>query len=313
MRNVFDQYDQPENKLTHALVMTLTQERVLLRPFLWWLGLRDVPAVKTLSLTEQQVPGSPQSDLEEGDTQGLPDVCVSNDDGWAVLFECKIQARASAGQIRRHRETAIRHGFESPHVVLIAVDESGGTLWEDTIAITWKDLYCWFSRRSCGSFWAHEFVQYMQIFERKMLAKDYDIRGTITMFDGLRFDSESPYTYREGKRLIRLLGDQLQSRKDLHRIGVDPEGHRRPAITGSGTDGVWDFLPLVIAQDAKQFTSYPHLTLALHQAHTIAAVTVPNGVKGGFRTKIAELGREKFVGLVTETTLSEKTLKTGIH
>ena len=127
MRNVFDQYDQPENKLTHALVMTLNQERVLLRPFLRWLRLKGVPPVRTLILSEQQVPGSLQGDLDEVDATGLPDACVFDVDGWAVLFGCKVQARVDAGQIRRHRETANRHGFESPHVVVIAVDESDGS------------------------------------------------------------------------------------------------------------------------------------------------------------------------------------------
>jgi hypothetical protein len=64
----------------------------------------------------------------------------------------------------------------------------------------------------------------MQTFEQKMVAQDYEIRGTITVFDGLKFDDQSPYTYREAKRLIRLLGDSLQARKDLQNLGVDPGG-----------------------------------------------------------------------------------------
>lgn len=133
-----------------------------------------------------------------------------------------------------------------------------------------------------------------------MLAKDYEVRGTITVFDGLRFDADNPYTYREGKRLIHLLGDQLQKRKDLQAIGVDPKGARRSAITGRRTDGVWDFLPLKVARDAKQFTWYPHLTMSLRTSWAVAAITVPNGVKGGFRTKLGALGLEGFVGLMVE-------------
>ena len=37
MRNIFDQYEQPENRLTHALVTTLDQDRALLGPLLRWL------------------------------------------------------------------------------------------------------------------------------------------------------------------------------------------------------------------------------------------------------------------------------------
>jgi len=233
------------------------------------------PPVKSLRISEQQIPGLQESDADENDTRGLPDACVFTDEGWVVVFECKAQAHVSASQLRRRRKTAIRHGFESPLVVVIAVDEAAGTAPDGAIAVTWRDVYRWFSKRSHEP-WARELVQYMQTFERKMLAKDYEIRGTITVFDGLRFDDDHAYTYREGKRLIRPLGDQLQARKDLHKIGVDPKGKRRPAITGRWTEGVWDFLPLDVARDARQFTSYPHLTMYLDPSRAVAAVTVPN-------------------------------------
>lgn len=297
MRNLFDQYSQPENRLTHALVITLGQERKLLRPFLLWLGIEHVPAVKVLSICEQQIPGSPQLEAEKAEAQGLPDACVFNEDGWLVLFECKIQATISAAQIARHRSTAVRYGFANPLIVVVAVDRPGKTLPADVIAVTWADLYCWFSSKSSGSFWVQEFVRYMQVFERRMLAQEYDIRGTITVFDGLKFDDENPYTYREGKRLIRLLGDQLQKRKDLAQLGVDPTGARRSAITGTAGDQVWDYLPLKSARGAK-FTSFPHLTMVLHRSRARIAITVPNGVQGGFRSKLAAAGEDGFLGLL---------------
>ena len=52
MRNVFDQYDQPENKLTHALFSTLDREQSYLRPFLHHLGVSDVPSSESLRITE---------------------------------------------------------------------------------------------------------------------------------------------------------------------------------------------------------------------------------------------------------------------
>jgi hypothetical protein len=81
-------------------------------------------------------------------------------------------------------------------------------------------------------------------------------------------------------------------------LGVDPKGPRRSAITGQGTDMVWDFLPLKVAKDAASFTAHPHLTMGLSRTHAIAALTIPNGVKGGFRGKLNELGYEGFVELV---------------
>jgi hypothetical protein len=138
----------------------------------------------------------------------------------------------------------------------------------------------------------------MEVFESRMIALNYSIRGTITMFDGLRFDDDNPYTYSEGKRLIRLFGDELQKRKDLHKIGVDPRGTRRSAITGRSGTAVWDFLPLKAARRASSFTAFPHLTISLHQADAEAAITIPNGVRGGFRTTLREVGEDGFFDLL---------------
>lgn len=196
MRNIFDQYDQPENKLTHALVATLYQAQAprLIRPFLKWLGIQDVPPTRAIRIVEQQVPGSEEVGDDEDAARGLPDACIFDDSGWAVLFECKVQAKPRSRQIRRHLATAARHGFEQAQLVVITVDPVAFVPNERTHVVEWKDVYHWFSRRSAESTWAKVFVEYMRVFETKMTAKDYEIRGTITMFDGVRFDEQNPYT-----------------------------------------------------------------------------------------------------------------------
>jgi hypothetical protein len=300
VRVIFDQYEQPENRLTHALAVTLDQDRTSLVQFLKWLGVQGIPKPQTLIVTEQQVPGVLVEDDVCVDAKGLPDAAIFDKVGWTVLFESKVQARVNLEQIERHRQTAKRHGFESPWIVLISVDEQKCDVPNKTIAITWQEVYSWFNRRSAKSFWAMQMVEYMRVFERKMLLQQYQIRGTITVFDGLRFDDSNPYTYREAKRLIRHLGDLLQKRADLRRIGVDPNGSRRPAITGSTDDFVWDFLPLVVARDAMQFTAFPHLTMGIWRNRAVAAVTVPHGFKGGFRKRLLSVGLKGFLALVYE-------------
>jgi hypothetical protein len=299
MRNIFNQYSQPENRLTHALACTLEHDRDLLRPFLMWLKLGPVPPKQTLRITEQQVPGVMVTP-DDGEGAGLPDLCVFNDDGWAALFESKVQAKVAAGQLHRHLKTAARYGYEAAHLVVISVDGVADRLPRGARHVVWRDLFVWFRKRADRSFWARQFVDYMQDFEKRMLADDYGIRGTITMFDGLRFDAENPYTYREGKRLIRLLGDELQNRKDLRDIGIDPKGNRRPAITGRAGSRVWDFLPLEAARGSQNFTAHPHLTLGIGDDHADASITVPNGVQGGFRTKLRDLGEGGFRELLAE-------------
>lgn len=297
MRNLFDQYEVPENRLTHALVCTLQEDRSLLRPFLRRIGVRGIPPIKRINIVQQQLPGAPATGNEEEST-GLPDACFYDDAGWAVMIEVKIQARCDTGQLDRHARTARRRGYEKPQIVLISANRlTPGAVPEGVRGIEWRQVYAWF--RDQQSAWAGKFVEYMRVFESRMIAKNYDVGGTLTMFDGLRFDAENPYNYREGKRLIRLLGDELQKRRDLRRIGIDPEGPRRTAITGSGQDEVWDFLPLTEARGSRQFTAFPHLTMGLKLQCATAAVTVPNGVRGGFRTKLKQAGPEGFRSLIS--------------
>ena len=298
MRNIFDQYDQPENKLTHALVSTLSHERRLIRPFLHWLKVRTVPPTREIRITEQEIPGS-SAGGEDTKGKGLPDACFYNQDDWAIFVESKVQAGINRNQLRRHLRTARRYGCENPHVILIAVESPVRALPRGISAVQWSEVYSWFRRRVKQSEWAAMFVDYMQTFESKMLAEEYNIQGTITMFDGLRFDEENPYTYRESKRLIRLLGDELQKRNDLKRLGIDPRGKRRGAITGRAEDRVWDFLPMKVAK-GKSFTAFPHLTIALWKEFAEICIIIPNSVKGGFRTKLKRMGPEGFYGLISE-------------
>ncbi|MDF1810376.1 MAG: hypothetical protein P1U42_11845 [Phycisphaerales bacterium] len=296
MRNVFDQYSQPENQLTHALVCTLNADRELLVPFLRWCGCSDIPKAKLLHITEQQVPGERLSG-DENEKKGLPDGCVFTDHGWAFLIEAKVQAGISVKQLNRHIATAKRHGFENPKLLLLSVDMPPKSVPLNTTCRTWREVYTWF-RKFTESNQAKVFTQYMEVFESRMIRNNYSIRGTITMFDGFKFDENTPYTYNEGKRLIRLIGDDLQKRNDLKKIGIDPSGNRRTAITGKKESRVWDFVPLKIAKDSSSFTDFPHLTMVIKQEYAVAAVTIPHGVKGGFRTSLNKLGLEGFLDLL---------------
>lgn len=298
MRNVFDQYSQPENRLTHALACTLNADRSLLRPFIRWCGIRNVPHASQLRMTEQSVPGEEMSG-DETEGRGLPDICIFDQDSWVLMIESKVQCGVSVSQIRRHLATASRHAFDKRQVLLLCVDNPPANLPAGTTVRSWRDLYAWFRRRAAASGWATRLTDYMETFESRMIAEDYSIRGTITMFDGLRFDRDNPYSYREAKRMIRLLGDELQARRDLQRLGVDPKGKRRTAITGRRSNrGVWDFLPLKAARGSSNFTGHPHLTLVIRDTGPRAAVTIPNGVRGGFRTQLKEVGEDGFVDLL---------------
>jgi hypothetical protein len=287
VRSIFDQYTQPENRLTHALACALHHDRALLVPFLKWLGIREIPAASTLHISQQTVPGSYEAE-DEPDPRGLPDLAVFDDDGWAVLFESKVQSGLTADQLQRHAKTAKRSGYTGAVIVAFTVDTPKSTLPSGVIHRHWREVYSWFNQRTVNSFMAAQLIDFFRAFERHAILNEYEIRGTITMFDGLRFDADTPYTYAEAKRLIRLLGDQVQSRSDLRKLGVDPKGARRSAITGRAGDAVWDYLPLKQARGSSNFTAFPHLTMSISNRRSVASITVPNGIKGGFRSNLRD-------------------------
>ena len=61
---------------------------------------------------------------------------------------------------------------------------------------------------------------------------------------------------------------------------------------------MWDFLPLKIARGASNFTAFPHLDMGLWDTHALASITVPHGIRGGFKTKLKEVGEEGFLELL---------------
>ena len=297
MRNIFDQYDQPENRLTHALVSTLQQDEVLLHQFLQWLKIPRIPGKKSLRITEQEIPGRPE--FAKVGKDGLPDAFFYTSDGeWAVVVEAKVQAKLTGDQIKRHLATAERYGFVSPRAVTITVNKPTCVLPPKTISKTWQEIYQWLSRQ-CESPWAMTLVNYMQVFEAKMLSKKYKIEGTITMFDGFKFTDEYPYTYSEGKRLIQVLGKELRKHPVMRKqVKIDHKSKGRTKITQGRNGAVWDFLQL--RAGAKADGKYPHAAIAVHPELVEAYLTIPNSVVRAFRKRLKEKGLDAFRKLVVD-------------
>jgi len=296
MRNIFDQYDGPENRLTHALGCCLQHDRRLLRAFVRWTTGRSKPARGQLEVLEQQVPGSPIGPSDQ-EGSGLPDLWILGDDDWSLIVESKVQARILAGQLHRHRCTARRNGFSDIDLLVLAPQTPSHRV-PGVIYRTWPDLYAWVRQRTAESEWAACMADYMEAAEARMIADGYLGDQTITRFDGIPFGPDHPYTYREGKRVLRLAMDELQKRRDLCELGVDPTGPRRTAITGSGANAVWDFLPFLASQAARNSKSFPHLTLAVQAHRALAIVSLPNAVPGRMRRNLTDLGNEEFGTLV---------------
>jgi len=293
MRNVFDQYDQQENKLTHALVSALHYERKLVLPFLNWLKVKNIPPLKNIKIVQQQLPGE-DSQILTSDCDSIPDACFCDNENWTVLIESKVQAHISTNQLERHHKKAIRRGYNDIYVILITVDLPKQKLPPYVHHVQWKKIYQWFATKSENSNWARYFVEFMQIYESKMIAQNYNIRGTITMFKGFQFDKDNPYTYQEGKRLLKVLGQEFRKNNHLKRkLGIDYKSEGRPAITRGDGGSVWDCIPLKNSKGTT-FTSYPHATMAIRPKEACVAITVPNKIRGGIRKRLKERSVDNF-------------------
>ncbi|PJB73583.1 MAG: hypothetical protein CO093_00370 [Alphaproteobacteria bacterium CG_4_9_14_3_um_filter_47_13] len=278
MRNIFDQYNQPENRLTHSLATALNQDKSLLKNFLSRFGPNDIPDVKTLQVIEQGLPGSVIVDDEnEAERRGLPDMVIFNEKGWALLIESKVSSSLTKDQLQRHSRTIQKCGIDKIYGLAITVAPSPFSLtgWQMT---TWKDVYSWANEHTPQSAWAKHMVEYFNIAENKMAQNEYLVEGTITEFSGINFD---PYTYLEGKRVLRLLTNKIRNNKSFVREMDLDQNSKRPAITNDPW-GVWDFVSFnANASSDKNFTSHPHCTFGFSDKdrHASGMITCPNAME----------------------------------
>jgi hypothetical protein len=242
---------------------------------------------------EQSLSGDAPESEEQAERQGLPDIVIHDDAAWCLLIESKVQAVLTYDQLTRHERTLRRRGFRKiQRVVLTKV----GARAPKAIALTWSALYEWLGTSRARSDWAERLRSYLRAAELRLAMADYLTEGTLTMFDGFQFTEDNPYTYGEGKRLLKLAMAELRKDRTLKALGMDPKAPGRSAITGRSEKAVWDFLSLRDRPKRGAFTSYPHLTLAIKADHLEAAITIPNSVMRIVRRRLAELGPE---GLVT--------------
>ena len=310
MRNVFDQYSQPENRLTHALMVSLDSDRWLLNRFVRWVTGKNVRKQK-LVVREQSLPGD-EGDLSEEEIQrrGLPDGCITDEDSWGLLIESKFAARPSAGQLRRHLWTAQRCGIEDVSLLLITVHAAHSRMPDKVIVKQWSQIYEWLCKHAASP-WACRCKEYMEVTETKEAEAGYLQEGRLTVFSGIPFGRDEPYIYGQAKRLLKLLREELcQDKRLSQQLGADLTAPGRSAITGQGRSGVWDFIPIAHAHRAKNHTQYLHLTRAISEKSVAVFVTIPNGIKSKLRSKLLGSNPEEFELLIqTVTTNMVKSLK----
>lgn len=282
---------------------------MLLQRFISWSVGRKV-AGRQLEIREQSLPGDrPDLSEEEAEKRGLPDGCISDRNGWALLIETKFQAAVTADQIRRHIRTAARRGLAESAVLILTVKSVRQRMAPGVFVREWTEVYNWLHREAQRSPWARICREYLEVAEAREAANGYLEKGTLTVFSGIPFGNDEPYTYLQAKRVLGLLRDELRGDKRLAKqLHVDPDSPGRGAITGRAGRLVWDFIGLKQARTATQFTQYPHLTLGVRDDRLEAYVTVPNGIRSRLRNNILGESYQDFESLIAEITASLMTV-----
>lgn len=280
MRNLFDQYQHDENRLTHALATCLHESPTLLVSFAEWV---DHPFPKNAApvVRTQYKPGVPDEPDLERDDSTLPDIWLDDANDWALVIEDKIGHAITAKQLRGHQAAA--RSFKNAKVVLISVNNAPDDAMALAVCRRWTDVYKW-ARLLDQDPWARRFTDYMQALERR-LAEEGKLNGMLTTFTGVPFAADNPYAYREAKRLLRLLMQGVRASPDIKtRFGTSEDTAGRPAITNSAGYSVWDMLPL--AGKGARFTSGPHLTVGIGYDEAIAQLTLPNAMSQPARRRM---------------------------
>lgn len=277
MRNVFDQYAQPENRLSHALACVLLEDVDFRKAFIRWAGHTLSASAASVRVLEQGV-GRISSSDDKQKHLGLPDIWLEDGSAFCLLIESKVAAKLKRDQIQRHLRTAQRRGYSKPLILALTAKNEALPEMPALTCRTWASLYTWLGGQM-NRLWPSRLLSYMEILEAQMVEDGYLREGALTEFRGIPFGRDYPYSYLEAKRLLVLAMDELRVDPALAKqLGVDPNNPGRGAITGKAAPGVWDYLGLKAHRKFTAHTHFPHLTLYMTSRNMEIVVTVPNAV-----------------------------------
>jgi len=302
MRNIFDQYNQPENKLTHSLASSLYEDKKLLDSFLKTFCKGFFKNTSDLKIEQQTIPGQITKEIDEKQKKGLPDAIIYNEDE-CLIIESKVSSTLTQDQLSRHERTLRRRGFSRIKGIGIVVDVLPNVKLENWKQLTWNSVYSWAHKETKNSEWAKKLVDYFNVLENNMVEDEYLREGSITEFMGIHFDDDNPYSYREGKRQLKLLVNKIRKNKILgDELNIDLKAKGRSGIKKEGN--LWDYLTFNTETKQKSFTDEPHLTIGMSDKFIEADFTIPYRIKGKTKKNFYSLSWKNFRNIVHEIALN---------
>jgi hypothetical protein len=295
IRNIFDQYAQPENRLTHALVQVLARDEILAREFL----ARFVPGLKVppkheLCFSCQRFPEQeaelPEAKLAEEEEAGggIPDFWVyrkGDDDepGWAVFCECKVTATLQAEQLKNHAETARKLRFQSPYLLTITPSKPESEAFRllppsvGACPVAWSEVYEFMEGHTDHEY-IEDFLDYMHVVEGMLMTAERDFEP-LTKFTGVPFGASHPYSAIEAKTILRALMRELRPR-----LGESGVLKVNSEVGKKAISGPWDVVRFGSSEEA--FTKHPHITVGIDREECLIQLTLPDKAQTAYWKRI---------------------------
>ena len=295
MRNIFDQYTQPENRLTHSFVSCLYEDKKLVRSFIKKFCPKFFNKKSILTIDQQTLPGIGTLKTDEKQKKGLPDAIIYSEDR-CLIIESKISSSLTRNQLLRHENTIKKKGIDKILGISITVDLIKNINLNNWIHLTWNQIYNWVYNETENSKWAKRLLEYFNVAENKMVEDEYLTEGSITEFTGINFNENNPYSYLEAKRLLKLLIKKVRQNKILGKeLNADLYGKGRGGIKKGN---VWDYLTFKYSPKVMYFTDEPHLTIGFTEKHVAGDLTIPYGIKGRTKKNFYNLSWDEFKKII---------------
>jgi hypothetical protein len=288
LNNIFDQYDQEENRITNAFLQTLAKNRGLLKVFIKECFNIQLGSNANIVISSQKKPlglGDEEKDKEK--TEGIPDGWIVIDEEKAIVFESKIVRNA----IRRDQllaHTKRIRGYSQKYLCVVTPDEDSPVKDVnipnvDIAWISWRDVYNIVSKENEGQ----DLPGYLINQLKEYLIMKEDLVG----FQGIDYPSGS-FDPREAKIIIKSLIREIKP--DILKVYPHLKFERK-SYTHNST---WSVLAA-----AEDFTLDIHITFWLGEERMFIGITVPNNAKIRWKRLRGLFKNDKFLNIFVEKLL----------
>ena len=270
LNNIFDQYDQEENRITNAFLQTLAKNRELLKAFLNGCFNIQIGKNTAIVISSQKEPfglGDEEDDRERA--EGIPDGWIIIDEEKAIVFEAKIVRNA----IRRDQliaHTKRIRGYSQKYLCVVTPDQDSpikdiNIPNVDIAWISWRDVYKLVGKEKESQDLSGYLIKQL----KEYLAMKEDLVG----FQGIDYPSGS-FNPREAKIIIKNLIREVKPEvlKIYPQLKYEKKKYTKDAHAYTVYHrSTWSFLGA-----DENFTKDIHLTFWLGETHMGMGLTVPN-------------------------------------